>query len=105
MSADLNQAMFEKNARLSLECNDKQSSSGSRANNNSVSQAEEMREYESKGKEQSNFAYEADERSEPVGTYTAKRSPTQRSLRTDFRKKGEGEPARTQCNRPFPRYC
>ena len=60
--------MVENSARLSLECNDRKPSSGGRANNCSVSQAQEMRECETQGKEQSNLAYEADETSDVVGT-------------------------------------
>ena len=45
--------MVENSARLSLECNDRKPSSGGRAND---------------WREQSNLAYEADERSDVVGT-------------------------------------
>ena len=62
--------MVENNAKLSLECNDRKSSFGGRANDCSVSQAEEMRECETQGREQSNLAYEADERSDVVDTFS-----------------------------------
>ena len=60
--------MVENSARLSLDCNNRKPSSGGRANDCSVSQAQEMRECETQGRDQSNIAYEADERSDVVDT-------------------------------------